>query len=453
MNVINYKLFHKYTDLKEEEIAYLETYIDKMQMMADQEKADVFIDCKTYTGKTTVIIAEAKPSTVPSAYKENLLGMLIKWENEPALDRTFHLKLPTTGVKALQVPENRNVIQSAFPIIFKEKVIAVLIYEKIIDDENKSNEEETSNLARLESANKEDLLEFIRDAAVLINHRGKICYRNRAAKMLYKNLGYVDDILDMYVGNLWCVSESEDTEVNTLNVSGHTLQGTKIPMHSDEVNYALIIEDITNIVLLEKENNKIKISYKELKHRLKNSLQLVSGIYDEKAAKSNSIEVAQAYKEAAGRLMSVLATLGESRDSFQDEVEIKEMIKGICSTVISAEASPYLSIDFEIKGDQIRVSGEKAVTIGLVVNELIHNALKYAFKNRTEGKILASINKDVISSTIVIEDNGIGFTDDRSSQEFSGLELINIMVSERLDGELIVDTGNSGTKVQFDFIE
>lgn len=453
MNDINYKLFHKYTDLNGEEIAYLETYIDKMQMMADQEKADVFIDCKTYTGKTTVIIAEAKPSTVPSAYKEHLLGMLIKWENEPALDRTFHLKLPTTGVKALHVPDNRNVVQSAFPIIFKEKVIAVLIYEKIIEDEYKSTEDETSSLARFESINKEDLLEFIPNAAILINHRNKICYSNRAAKALYKKLGYVDDTLGMYVGNLWCVSESEDTEVNTLNISGHTLQGTKIPMHSDEVNYALIIEDITNVVLLEKENNKIKISYKELKHRLKNSLQLVSGIYDEKASKTNSLEVAQAYKEAAGRLMSVLATLGESIDSFQDEVEIKEMIKGICSDMISAEASPYLSIDFEIEGDQICVSGEKAVTIGLVVNELIHNALKYAFKNRTEGKILVSINKDVISSTIVVGDNGIGFRNDRSSQKFSGLELINIMVSERLDGELIVDTGNSGTKVQFDFIE
>lgn len=453
MNSINYKLFQKYTDLNEEEIAYLETYIDKMQMMADQEKADVFIDCKTYTGKTTIIVAEAKPRIVPSAYKEHLLGMLIKWENEPALDRTFHLKLPTTGLKALHVPDNRNVVQSAFPIIFKEKVIAVLIYEKIIEDEYKSSEDDTSGFARFESIKKEDLLEFIRDAAILVNHRNKICYSNRAAMTLYKNLGYVNDILGMYIGNLWCVPESEDTEINTLNISGHTLQGTKIPMGSDEVKYALIIEDITNVVQLEKENNKIKISYKELKHRLKNSLQLVSGIYNEKAAKTSSHEVAQAYKEAAGRLMSVLATLGESLDSFQDEVEIKEMIKGICSAMIFAEASPYLSIDFQIKGDQIYVSGEKAVTIGLVVNELIHNALKYAFKNRTEGKIQIYINKDDISSTIVVKDDGIGFKTDNSSQKFSGLELINIMVAERLDGELMVNTGNFGTKVQFDFIE
>lgn len=453
MNDINYRLFHKYTNLDEEEIAYLETYIDKMQMMADQEKADVFIDCETYTGKTTVIVAEAKPRVVPSAYKEQLLGMLIKWKNEPALDRTFHLKLPTTGVKALQVPDNRNVVQSAFPIIFKEKVIAVLIYEKIIEDENKNSEDDASGLTKLESVKKEDLLEFIRDAAVLVDHQNKICYRNRAAKVLFKNLGYIDDVLGMYVGNLWCVPESEEAEVNTFNISRHTLQGTKIPMNSEGVRYALIIEDITNVVLLEKENNKLKISYKELKHRMKNSLQLVSGIYDEKASKAKSVEAAQAYKEAAGRLMSVLATLGGSIDSFQDEVEIREMIKRICSELIQTEASSYLSIDFKIEGDEIQVSGERAVTIGLVVNELIHNALKYAFKNRSEGKIRVDIKKDEVSSTIVVEDDGIGFALNENSKNFSGLELISIMVSERLDGELIVDTGSSGTKVQFDFIE
>ncbi|MFV0518286.1 MAG: sensor histidine kinase [Aminipila sp.] len=455
MNDVNSTLCRRFTNLNEEEIAYLHKYIDRMQKMADDEKADVFIDCKTYTGRTMVIVAESKPTTIKSAYEESLLGMLIKWENEPALDRTFHLKLPTIGVKALLVPNNVNVVQSAYPIIFKDKVIAVLIYEKRIEDDIKNHEDESLAL-NLNSTTKEDLLEFIRDAVVLINYNNEICYGNRAAVSLFKDLGYVDNLLGMHIGNLWCdyELESDNMKDSTLTISSHTLKGKKIDMGIYGVKYALIIENMTGMLQMEKDINAIKTSYRELKHRIKNSLQLVYSICDEKAWKSDSGEVADAYKDVAGRLRSMLATLDERMvDSYKDEIEIKEIINRIGKDVIRSEASPYISINFSVSGDQIYVSGERAVTIGLIINELIHNALKYAFKGRTEGEISVHIKKDFLCSSIIVEDNGIGFKVGIKNKKSMGLELVNVMVLERLNGQVSIDSSHKGTRIEFDFVE
>ena len=60
-----------------------------LQPLANAEQADVFIDCLSFTGKTAIVVSEAKPQTVPSNYSIPILGMLVDLKNEPAVDRTF----------------------------------------------------------------------------------------------------------------------------------------------------------------------------------------------------------------------------------------------------------------------------------------------------------------------------------------------------------------------------
>lgn len=53
------------------------------------------------------MVCEAKPQTVPSNYRSSILGMLIHWRDEPAVDRSFRLAVPTSGVRAVSMPEDR----------------------------------------------------------------------------------------------------------------------------------------------------------------------------------------------------------------------------------------------------------------------------------------------------------------------------------------------------------
>ena len=74
-------LCQKYTDLTDAEISYLESYGALLPALANAEQADVFIDCRTVSGRSAIVVCEAKPQTVPSNYRSSILGMLIHWRD------------------------------------------------------------------------------------------------------------------------------------------------------------------------------------------------------------------------------------------------------------------------------------------------------------------------------------------------------------------------------------
>ena len=80
-------LCQKYTDLTDAEISYLESYGALLPALANAEQADVFIDCRTVSGRSAIVVCEAKPQTVPSNYRSSILGMLIHWRDDPAVLR------------------------------------------------------------------------------------------------------------------------------------------------------------------------------------------------------------------------------------------------------------------------------------------------------------------------------------------------------------------------------
>ena len=65
-------LCQKYTDLTDAEISYLESYGALLPALANAEQADVFIDCRTVSGRSAIVVCEAKPQTVPSNYRSSI---------------------------------------------------------------------------------------------------------------------------------------------------------------------------------------------------------------------------------------------------------------------------------------------------------------------------------------------------------------------------------------------
>ena len=135
MNSITRTLCQKYTNLTDDEITHIEEMNAMLQPLANAEQADVFIDCISFTGKTAIVVSEAKPQTVPSNYSIPILGMLVDLKNEPAVDRTFRFLKPTNGMLAVSMPEGRKIVQTTEGIFYNQKLIGVLIFEKKADEE------------------------------------------------------------------------------------------------------------------------------------------------------------------------------------------------------------------------------------------------------------------------------------------------------------------------------
>ncbi|MCD6224092.1 MAG: sensor histidine kinase, partial [Deltaproteobacteria bacterium] len=102
--------------------------------------------------------------------------------------------------------------------------------------------------------------------------------------------------------------------------------------------------------------------------------------------------------------------------------------------------------------DDLYIGIDKAVPCGLITNELISNALKYAFPDDMKGQIIIKLDKDDNGKLLLnIKDNGIGLTKDFNLQNADslGLELVTMLV-EQIDGSLDI-TGDEGTEVTIIF--
>ena len=110
-----------------------------------------------------------------------------------------------------------------------------------------------------------------------------------------------------------------------------------------------------------------------------------------------------------------------------------------------------VNVDVNIK--DIFLNIKIAIPCGLILNELLSNSFKYAFKNKTQGNIKIGFTKNVGFYVLSIEDDGIGI--DMSSFENQdnslGLSLVNALV-EQLDGKIELDNKN-GTKFVITFAE
>ena len=121
-------LCEQYTDLNINDVAMIEGIAAVLPLIANLEGADVFIDCPTTDGEA-IVVAEAKPERICSSYKNTVVGLLAKPEDEPAVARTISLGSATKRMKAV-TQENTYVIQSVEPIFSGSRVIGTLIIEQ-----------------------------------------------------------------------------------------------------------------------------------------------------------------------------------------------------------------------------------------------------------------------------------------------------------------------------------
>lgn len=441
------KLCRKHTDLETDQIEFIVSYLGNLQDIADKEQSNVYIDCLTYNGHSAIIVGEARPQSIGSIYQKPLLGMAIKIDNEPAVERGFQLGVPTVGVVAIEMPIIDKVIQSVFPITYNEKVIAVLIYEKKLEHYLRRNSQNGMN--KVIDYRSEWLLAHIREAIVIVDEKGDICYCNREAEQLFTSLGYVDSILGMSSENIIAF---DGEETYRFKMSGHTLEVMQFALAQGEDKTCVIIKDLSEIFRLRKENQKFATEYRELIHSMKNTLFLLKNIYNRKESKATDEKVQQIYRDLSNRVMFLMATMELKLTSGMKETDIKIILEELSKRMINLETDVERKIHLLVAGDILFLDDDTTSAVVLVVYELLCNILKYAFNGRTEGYICINVKKEDFIARITVEDNGCGFMPSKEEKKSAGLELIRLIVRERLNGKLIINSSEYGTVVKFDIV-
>lgn len=466
MNSITRTLCQKYTNLTDDEISCIEEYNSMLQPLANAEKADVFIDCQSFTGKTAIVVAEAKPQTVPSNYSIPILGMLINWSDEPAVDRTFRFGKPTRRMSAVHMPEDRDVIQTVEPIFYNEKLIAVLIFEKKADIDIEKCEEE-----KVEDAIEDifgpivaAIFEQLNEAVIIIGNNDEVIACNSAARNLYtKKLRYADDLMKMTLKNIQLDSDEYFFPGNDMNESGtkrkevrvtsHDLRYTTIPLYSGPIKLAILIEDITDLKSQERKADTQAIAMREQRHRLKNSLMMLSGMLDCQEKYAAELDASSVLRDTSGRLNALAATLDEIVHVSDKNAFLKYILEKVRANVLQNSISTLQPVSIKIIAGDIEVPSAYASPIALVINELLQNAIKHAFPSGRKGIITITAEQGILSTKITVSDDGIGFDTEAERKNGTGLDIVKTIVKEKLGGEFSIISSENGTKAIFDFMK
>lgn len=188
--------------------------------------------------------------------------------------------------------------------------------------------------------------------------------------------------------------------------------------------------------------------FRELNHRVKNNLQVISGLIDLKKSQAMEPETQRALTEIWSRCESIAMIhkllYGEGvPDSIRLDLYIKDF-----TSLLGDLLREDKHIGIDVEADEVSVGIDVAVPCGLMVNELIVNAFKHAFPERDTGMISVRLHRRPGNGFIlIVGDNGVGMREDAdpASGDSLGLTLVHGL-ARQIDAELEV-RGNPGTSV------
>lgn len=220
------------------------------------------------------------------------------------------------------------------------------------------------------------------------------------------------------------------------------------------LEYQAVGSDITDRKLSEEKIENLleenKFILREVHHRIKNNMNSIGGILTLQAAELNDQAAIDALLDARSRIISTMILYEKlyCMDNFS-ELSFKKYITSLIHEVIRIFPTSGIK-NTEISIDDFIIDSKRLSHLGIIINEIITNAMKYAFTGRNDGTIkitATNINKLV---KIVIEDNGRGIPDpDFSSPNKFGLQLV-AMMTKMLHGALKVEN-NAGTIFTLEF--
>jgi two-component sensor histidine kinase len=191
---------------------------------------------------------------------------------------------------------------------------------------------------------------------------------------------------------------------------------------------------------------------KEVHHRVKNNLQVISSLLSLQTGKIQSPEL-QAFLRDTRNRVRAMALLHETlyRSGNLARVSVPDYVKSICEHVAQSYASDAASIRLRTEISEVSLDLDRAIPAGLIISELVSNALKHAFRGRREGDILVELTGvDSGHVALTVTDDGIGLPEgmDPNESQTLGLLLVHTL-TRQLGGKLTI---RSGTGTAFEIV-
>lgn len=208
-----------------------------------------------------------------------------------------------------------------------------------------------------------------------------------------------------------------------------------------------IAKDITKqkqaAMVIQSQLQEKQILLQEIHHRVKNNLQLVASLLELRSRGMENRAERAAFNDSIARIRS-MALLHEKMygSNLVGNVNFGEYVKSLFEP-LAETFTKDMSIDFVVDSDHFMIDLNRAIPLGLILNELLTNSLKHAFRSSESPQILVKIRTNMDKVSMVVADNGVGLPADMDlfKSESFGFKIVRLL-TEQIEGEIKVHSAN-----------
>jgi two-component sensor histidine kinase len=209
-----------------------------------------------------------------------------------------------------------------------------------------------------------------------------------------------------------------------------------------DVTEARIAERLKDDMLREKG-----LLLQELQHRVANSLQIIASVLMQSARRVQSDEIRTHLHAAHNRVMSVAAVQKQLSMSRLDDVQLRSYFSDLCESLGASMIRDHNQLSLAVTTDESIAGADVSVSLGLIVTELVINALKHAFPGDRAGKITVDYRSEGTDWTLSVGDDGVGIPKNpEHSKPGLGSSIVQAL-ARQLDALVVVTDNKPGTAV------
>jgi two-component sensor histidine kinase len=232
-----------------------------------------------------------------------------------------------------------------------------------------------------------------------------------------------------------------------LVLSGHRLDDGVV----GHVNLLLTVSDVTEARIAEKLKDDMlrekAILLQEVQHRVANSLQIIASVLMQSARKVQSEETRGHLHDAHNRVMSIAAVQRQLAESRLGEIELRPYFTQLCDSLGASMIRDHDEQSIIVSGDRSKVMADVSVSLGLIVTELVINALKHAFPGGRPGQIKVDYRSRGPNWALSVGDNGVGMPEEPThAKPGLGTSIVEAL-ARQLNAHVQISEARPGTTV------
>ena len=296
------------------------------------------------------------------------------------------------------------------------------------------------------------VIDSMRDGVIVLDAENHIVDINPAAKQLMNSAAkIVGQPIETVLPSWSDIHQNgTDTEIVINHNNENRTYDVTISQLTDWrghiISRVVVLHDITDHVSLKEK----EVLLQEIHHRVKNNLQIVSSLLSLQSTYIKDKKYAEMLKDSQNRIRS-MALIHEKLYHSENlayidfDAYVKELVYGL----IHLYKVDTITVKIEV--EDILLDINTAIPCGLIINELVSNAIKHAFPDG-EGEIVIHFRSFNGAIQLLVSDNGIGIPDTINfrATESLGLHLVTILAEDQLEGGIVLDRG-TGTAFQITF--